>query len=51
MKICVHKEISDLDCFEFDILWREEAMKQRERIRRTNEADGYYQQEEEENVN
>jgi hypothetical protein len=34
---------------ELDIYWEQEALKQRDRIRRTDEADGYYQQEEDEN--
>ena len=30
-----------------DILWEQEALKQRERIRRTDEADGYFAPEQE----
>ena len=37
----------DMDQSELDIYWNEEAKKQRERTRRTDEADGY--QEEKEN--
>jgi hypothetical protein len=40
---------NDLTIDEWEIVWREEAMRQRERIRRTDEADGYFKQEEEEN--
>ena len=38
---------NELDQSELDIFWYEEALKQSERIRRTDEADGYYQQEDE----
>ena len=33
---------------ELDIFWNEEALKQRERIRRTDEADGYFAPEQQE---
>jgi hypothetical protein len=32
---------------ELDIYWHQEAVKQRERIRRTDEADGYFAPEQE----
>ena len=39
----------DYDDMIDDYYWQEEAMRHRERVRRSDEADGFYQQEEDEN--